>query len=1174
MVYIKRLELRGFKSFGPKKVVMTLDKGLTVITGPNGSGKSNIMDAIRFVLGESSIRSLRASKVSEVIFDGAPNIGKSKSARVSIRLDNADRRIPIDADVVTISREVKENGQSVYRVNGKQISRSKLTEMLSLAGISSSGYNMILQGTITKLADMSPQDRRKMIEELVGIAQYDANKAKAQEQLKEADINLKIASARIDEVQKRLESLEKERNDALRCAFIQREIEKFQVAILSRRISELDGELRRLKFKLNDRVTDVEKIREKLAQLRLKRRSIESERRVFDEEIADKGRVEFIKIQKRIGDLNAQIAASKAEMETALKSLSRLSDARSKYLQRLKTLKNGARKSRSELEKLRKKCADLELNLREKERAHESIVIKLNEARQSLSTRASKIKEIDAKIEDLNRKIIRIDNRLINSSDKIKFLNEVVASFKKRKRAFEATLRNLVGVLEKLKSLKQKELERRSSLLQILKDISVKGKNIEEAVVHAQMVANKARNLIVEYAVKRDLAEKIHAGGEAIRKIEEAGRAGAIQGILGRLKDLIKVDSKYKKAIYAASAGWLEALVVRDMDSALKCIDLLKKMGSGRIKIIPIKWFSRVKALEAPDMDGVIGLASHLVECDERYAPAVNFVFGDTIITESQKSALSVSKAGYRAVDLDGELYEPYGGIEGGCDVQDLSFLTPLSEDVIKNLKEGIKKLEFELDQRKLTVETLKNRMNRLNAEAAHRSYYIDKIDGEMKIINQNISCINANIEVLSENIRKFLMRIRQEKEVESTLKTKMSLIKKDLSQLNLQRRALSSKSLLSSIKRYEDIEAKLSNEVRLLQRKLTEAKSNYLLVESSLNDVLKPELEKTEIYVKALDGQIAALKDKVINLRSTLNSSSKELLKLTKLRDALVKGMASVRSKRKWFEDQLDRLDAQLKDVNSIYESKLGDLHKLRLEIQRRNAEIDHLREELKRLGHHHPIEVKEADLKDFERRLSKARSELEKLGFINQLAIKEYDIQKENYKQLSIRRNQLEKEKRSILRFIEEIEKEKRKAFMNSYRQINFHFKSFFSKLTGGTGSLEIQRPEDPFSGGLDIFVQFPGKSLRLVSGTSGGEKSVAAISFIFAIQSLFPAPFYVFDEIDMHLDPYNAEKLADLVAEQSEGSQFLVITLRDVMIKKAARVFGVYNQGGLSRIVSIKI
>jgi chromosome segregation protein len=252
-----------------------------------------------------------------------------------------------------------------------------------------------------------------------------------------------------------------------------------------------------------------------------------------------------------------------------------------------------------------------------------------------------------------------------------------------------------------------------------------------------------------------------------------------------------------------------------------------------------------------------------------------------------------------------------------------------------------------------------------------------------------------------------------------------------------------------------------------------------------------------------------------------------------------------------------------------------MKSIHTLDLEVQRKNLECEGQKSELLQLGHKTPVPVDVKEVKSLEAALDLMRFEFTQLGSVNQLAPTHYDEQQRNYKQLSVRRNQLEGERRTILEFIDEIERKKRTVFSDAYDRVNESFSHFFQRLTGGgRGWLSLEKPEDPFSGGLDIFVQFPGKASRLIASASGGEKSVVAVAFIFAIQSLSPAAFYVFDEIDAHLDPYNAERLADLLKEQSSNSQFIVITLRDVVIDRAEKLFGVYIQRGISKIVSTKM
>jgi chromosome segregation protein len=270
-----------------------------------------------------------------------------------------------------------------------------------------------------------------------------------------------------------------------------------------------------------------------------------------------------------------------------------------------------------------------------------------------------------------------------------------------------------------------------------------------------------------------------------------------------------------------------------------------------------------------------------------------------------------------------------------------------------------------------------------------------------------------------------------------------------------------------------------------------------------------------------------------------------------------------------------LDEIDAEIREVNSKYEPASVESHQIELEAQRKESEYEHTLEELRSLGFETKLETTAEEIEKVSTTLDQMRDELATISSVNLLAVDQYEQQKDAYKQLSLRRNEVEAEKISILNFMAEIEQRKRNAFMDAYSKINTGFKYFFSRLTGGgSGWLELENPEDPFSGGLDIYVQFPGKSARLVSGASGGEKSVAAVAFMFAVQDLSPAPFYVFDEVDAHLDIHNAERLADMLLENSSGTQFIVITLRDVVVDRAQEVLGVYIQNGISKIASIKL
>jgi chromosome segregation protein len=401
------------------------------------------------------------------------------------------------------------------------------------------------------------------------------------------------------------------------------------------------------------------------------------------------------------------------------------------------------------------------------------------------------------------------------------------------------------------------------------------------------------------------------------------------------------------------------------------------------------------------------------------------------------------------------------------------------------------------------------------------------------------------------------------------------------LSALSATRRALSSQREhlkpmldLSPLTKQEELEKKLEGEVNELERSLMKISGDLKFIESNLDSTLKPEYVRAKLDLKMLDKQTATFQDRIQEYNQELQKHVKKIGELESARDKMYNDLASVRTERKKLEDNLQTVESQLNKLDSEYEPLTDSLHKLDLEHHEQKTEIGYLERELAGIGYGEVI-IKPEEFEYVESTLTDLQKELQALGSVNQLAIYQYDGLKNNYKHLSKRINQLEEEKKSIMTFIDELEKKKIATFMTAYNKINSNFKALFSKLTGGgDGWLQLQNPEDPLSEGIDVFVQFPGKSPRLVAGASGGEKSVVAVSFILALQRLSAVPFYVFDEIDAHLDSYNAERLADLLVEESQDSQFIVISLRDVMINRFDKIFGVYSDDGVSKVISLDI
>ena len=373
MPYIKKIELKGFKSFGPQTVKVSLDKGFTAITGPNGSGKTNIMDALLFSLGELSTRRLRAENSAKLIFHGSEKAGqeKAKMAKVVVQFDNSDGIMPVDTTTVTISREVYRNGQSVYRLNGRRMSRGHITETLSMASISSISQNIIPQGTITRLTDINPLERRKIIEDLIGIAQYDDEKTEAEEKLRAADISIRTAMGRIDEVQKRLDDLERERNQLLRYNFIQTETKKFQAIKISSDITQMDKTIKENTAQTVKVKERVDKLKEQRDLRRTKRHDIEGEWRKLSGEGLEQGGSEVLKVQIKIGELKSKLTELTTKISSGQSSLESFKRVKENNLAQHENLRTEIRENRLKIRSFRSEHEKLKTQITEKEAAHD-----------------------------------------------------------------------------------------------------------------------------------------------------------------------------------------------------------------------------------------------------------------------------------------------------------------------------------------------------------------------------------------------------------------------------------------------------------------------------------------------------------------------------------------------------------------------------------------------------------------------------------------------------------------------------------------------------------------------------------------------------------------------------------------------------------------------------------
>lgn len=1176
MPYIKKIELKGFKSFGPQTVKVNLDKGFTAITGPNGSGKTNIMDALLFSLGELSTKRLRAENSAKLIFHGSEKAGqdKAKMAKVVVQFDNTDGTMPVDTTTVTISREVFRNGQSVYRLNGRRMSRTHITETLSMAAISSISNNIIPQGTITRLTDLTAVERRKIIEDLIGIAQYDSEKTEAEEKLRAADISIRTAMGRIDEVQKRLDDLERERNQLLRYNFIQMETRKFQAIKISSEIAQLN-------LKINENTTQTEKVKEKVAKLkeqrdlrRNKRHDIEGEWRKLSGESVEQGGSEVLKVQIKIGELKSKLTELATKISSGQASLESFKRIKENNQTQRDTLQKEIRENRLKIRSARYELEKLNAQLSEKQASHEALAKETAQLWEGLDDNNQQIRALDNQTQEHLKRLAYLRSEYKQDKAALRLCMGRIKNLSVRKEKFLASQVEIEKSLVDLEQVQKDQKAQLKNLEHIIERKEIQKETVHKEISEAEKIASSAKDAVIEFATQRDLAATIAAEEKALRSIEEMGAVGAISGIHGRLRELIKMDRSFKKAIEAAATGWLDALVVENIDVAFTCTETLRRMKLGRIKIIPLQGAINLKNKAPPKREGITGPLSSFMKYDNIFEFAVNYVFGDTIVVSNDKIAFALSNEGYRAVTVNGDLYEP-GAFESGYYRAPIDFSTIIpSEGALKSLDEAVRALQTHLAQRGTDIVGIEEELENAKIEIVRLADSITTLDREIIRVKRGVKRTQFNVRHIDKYGGKLEREAASYKGRMAMFRNERNSIKNNLKKIQVEIANLRLKTDVSHIQEMEVQREKLGEEANTLRQRLGSVQTEIFTYQSQFDRVLRVSYKNTKIQLSRMDQQQEKLQKEVSEASLERDDIKKEAEELEKSRVSLANAVLSAREESKKFTGQIDVIDGELRLLDFEYEQTEKLLNQLNLGIQTTQLRLQNLQAQLKQFGYEQPLETSPRQVQDAETTIRMMQFEMERIGAINQLAAQHYAEQISRYRELSVRLNELEREKQAIVAFMDEIEAKKRKVFMNAFDKINASLTVYFEKMTGGgSASLKLENIEDPFSGGIDMLVQFPNKPSIIVSGASGGERSISAVAFIFSLKEFSPVSFYILDEVDAHLDAFHTTKLAETLLEEAEKTQFIVISLRPEMVNKAQKVYGVYERNGISNVVTAK-
>ena len=1118
---------------------------------------------------------MRVPDFSGLIYDGAGEEDQNKPqiSQVTIYFDNNDRGLASDRSQVSIGRKVDREGKSDYYLNGKRTSRKAVLDLLHLAGITPGGYNIVLQGTATRLSDLTPGERMDALEDLIGIKEYDEKKAEAKGRLTEAERKIEISAARIDEVRKRVAELERQRNDALRFNHLTREEKRLTAVKLSFQIGQLEEKLGVLMAQMREREAEAAKLEEEKTQLREEREAARNRIEEFNREAAERGNT-------RLPMLRSDLV-SRQTLRTGLSNRLREIDARRGLLwnliaekeREIKKTEDEIAERRKALESLTTSEAPLIAQLDANRRELDENTRTINGARESAGDNQRRGEDLAEGLVPMQESLSGIEIEINGNRTSITSIGEKVVDIDGRKAEYAKTIESLQAKLGEYASLKSQEAGRLEEMLGNIEDQIKRQRDLRSTIESANDLAKEAETTITEFSAKRDLWRYMVVEERALERIREIGEAGALTGYHGPLRSLIKVDLPNQRAVYSAAEGWINAVVVDDVTVALDCVDRLKKTKLGMTKFIPLDRLGKPEPLPEIAEDGVVGPLTQLIRCDEAYAPIVHLIWGDTYLVKNDSAALKVVAAGHRAVTITGDVYEPGGGIKGGFYRRppDYSKLIP-TEESIDSLSKTIKDLRQRLKTRMVDLKSSGGSLRGFNSFMDGSKETMAKIDVEVVETNERIERLQKTIAQAEESITKLKAEVERGQGLVTTLGERKQRILQQIEE---------SKRELARLREFKpsdvtDLEIKrgeLSKFVSEQQEQLNKVQSEIAVQRSYIERILTLRLTEASEQRRRMYEEVKTLDDEQIQANQRLVEVNREIESVGRDLDVVSTEVEATSKVLDQHQKTLRMVNQRMEDLERRREAEDKRMNQLSLDIERLKLQSEQKLDELAANGYEDKVDITGIEPERLDGRLQLVRQERNSIGAVNQLALDHYGEYMNNYKSQSTRINELEEEKASILKFIEQVEKDKTEHFMAAFNEVCENFNSLFSRVTGGgDGRLELQKPEDPFSGGVDLYLQFPGKPMRLGSGASGGERSVAAIAYLLAIQTFLKAPFYLFDEIDAHLDDHNTSRLADVLKENSNEAQFLMVSLKDIMVHKADRIYGVFAQGGRSRVLAL--
>ena len=1180
-MYLKRLELQGFKSFADKTVLEFMP-GITSVIGPNGSGKSNISDAIRWVLGEQSMKSLRGNKSLDIIFAGTQNRKSLGFAEASLVFDNSDGVLPIEYTEVTVTRKIYRSGETGYYINKVPCRLKDVLELFMDTGIGRDGYSIIGQGKIDEILSNKSEDRRHIFEEAAGIVKYRVRKQETEKKLEHTKLNLLRINDILSEIETNMEPLKNQAEKAKKYLNLREELKNIEIGLFIFNIEKY-------KMNLEEIVKDVEIYQNqcneeegRLERIKILKEELKSQIDDITNQIEQMSNLGF-ESQKEIEMLNSDINVAKTRIENNKENKERFEKETEELKIKIEELKEEIKQKQDKKNNLRQNKEKFTSELQEKEQELEKITKKLSS------------KEIE--IEGYKKKVEENTDKKYELQSDINTQNINYENYEKRQRQIKNEITSNISELDSTRITKEDiskqfyEIDNKRN--KIVKDLEQINEKKEEANKKIKSFENNINILSSEMRIKESRkkflieTEKEKEGyiksvKDLLKDCENIKELG--KGMHGVLANIIEVPEQYQTAIEMCLGISLQNIVTDTDEDAKKLVEHLRKNKLGRASFLPIssvkgKKLDKVKTNEK----GYIGIASDLINFNKKYEQIILNLLGRTVIVDNMDTAIKIAKQNnhsFRIVTLEGDLINPSGAITGGS----------VSKKTVNILGRGkeIEKLEKEIKVIKEKIEKLEKEKQEYENSVEDTLDIATSLEKELQEIDITYATEKQKVVSIDENISKLETRLNKLKEENKSLETQKSeaINKKEEIKQEIEKLDEEIEKLTKIIKEYAELNKDNQKYIDDLNFDITNLKisvSSFDESEASIEEIeerINLDIENTNKSIENKRVQIEEINNDNLELENSIQELKQNIEKIKEEVKSSGNKIEELKNSRIQKNKKLNEQEEQITEKFKVIEDLKSQIVKLDVKKNKLEDDINSIINKMWEEYELTPNSVSDYKKPDnialTQKKVNNLRSDIKELGSVNIDSIEEYKNLKERYDFMSEQRVDLENTMTKLRKMISDMTGIMKKQFKERFEIINKNFDEVFKELFGGgTASLKLEDEDNILECGIEITVQPPGKKLQNMTLLSGGEKAFTAIALLFAILKINPAPFCVLDEIEAALDDVNVYRYADYLKKFSNETQFLVITHRKGTMEVADTVYGVtMEENGISKLLSMKL